>query len=101
VLNFGYASYGDLRASGDLLLASSGQLAESNNLSLRGNFGFVGAPCLDAPNGRGYLASGTNLRAFEISTGTLVGTLGLPGPVVDFSYSSSPTVIRGVRTGSR
>jgi hypothetical protein len=94
VISFGYAQGGEVRTAGDLMLASSGHLAETNNLTLQGNFGSSGAPCLDGANGRGYLATGTTLRAFEVSTGTAIATFGLPGPVAEFTYANAPTLIR-------
>jgi hypothetical protein len=70
--------YADIRASGDLLLSSTGPLINSSNLTLIANLGVSGRPCVDAPNQRAYLVNGNGLRAFDAATGTSIGTLALP-----------------------
>ncbi len=64
----------EFRASGGLLLSSSGTLLESSTFRLLANLPFTGAPCLDAENGRAYLLDNSLLRAFDTSTGNPTGT---------------------------
>lgn len=70
--------YVDIRGAGNLVVSSSGLLADSSTLSLKANLGVAGRPCLDLLNGRAYIVNGNGLRGFDTATGTATGTLTLP-----------------------
>lgn len=68
----------DFEVEGDLLLSSSGVVANSKKLVFRGNLGVVGRPCVDAANGRLYLVHGNGLRAYNAKTLEPIGIFALP-----------------------
>lgn len=68
----------DFEAEGDLMLSSSGVVANSKKLVFRGNLGVVGRPCVDAANGRLYLVHGNGLRAYNAKTLASTGIFALP-----------------------
>jgi len=81
----------EIRGDGNLILASSGHLINSSNLTLRANFGVSGSPCLDLLNHRAYIVNGDGLHGFDTETLLPTGTFVIPGT----SYSgSSQTCVR-------
>ena len=68
----------EIRGEGNLLLASSGHLINSSNLTLRANFEILGSPCLDLPNHRAYLVNGNSLYGFDTETLLPTGSFALP-----------------------
>ncbi len=68
-----------IRASGDLLLSSSGRLANSNALTLEASYSSQGVPALDAPRSRAFLTSSGTARAYEMLSGDLIAQMPLPG----------------------
>ncbi len=73
------SGYGlDIKTSGTRLLSSSGLLVDASAMSLLGNLGVAGRPCLDEVNQRAYLVNGNALRAFDTATRQSVGNLPLP-----------------------
>ena len=69
----------DVRGEGNLLLTSAGSLINSSTLVTRFTLGIPGRPCLDVSNNRAYLAYGSEVRAFDTTTGLTVGSLFLSG----------------------
>jgi hypothetical protein len=70
--------YTDIKSSSNLLLSSTGQLIDTNTFTLKAGLGLTGRPCIDSANQRAYLVNGNALRAYDTTTGALVGTLALP-----------------------
>ena len=68
----------EIRGAGDLILASTGTLVDSGNLTLLANLGASGSPCLDLPNHRAYLVSGNILRGYDTVTSLATDTFALP-----------------------
>ena len=68
----------DIAGSGNLLFSSTGQLANSNTLTLSYDLSTIGRPCVDGANQRAYLVNGNALRAFNTNDGSIVATLALP-----------------------
>lgn len=75
--------------SGNLLLANSGELIRSTNLTLQARLDASGTPCLDTPNRRAFVTAGTTMFAFDTVTGVRVGTLPVPG---SSSYPGVPQI---------
>ena len=61
------------------MLSTAGRIADINTLTLKLDLGVTGIPCLDAPNGRAYIAGTGQLRAFETVLGLPIATITLPG----------------------
>jgi predicted RecA/RadA family phage recombinase len=68
----------EIRTGGNILFSSAAQLADATTLAVRASVGGYGQPCVDAPNGRVYSVSGTEIRAFDSSNGARKGTFYLP-----------------------
>ena len=90
--NTSLASGTRIKFSSGRVYSSSGHVIDSASLSLLGTFPFVGTPAFvpDGPNGRAYyLVRDTStpntwiLKAFDINTYTLIGSLPIGGVVGD------------------
>jgi hypothetical protein len=69
----------EIRGDGNLLLASSGHLINSSNLTLKSYVETNGSPCLDLQHQRAYLVNGDALLGFDTVTALPAGNFALPG----------------------